>query len=207
MDQIKESPNKNILVPIIVDVKRNIDGYQMIRCSYFSVQSDEPLPNWNLKMGEVNSPILLINLEAIIVGAPNNSNKFNNYEDIIRMYNNIEKYDALFIDINDIWVPIEWFGIIGINQGMVFRIPQDRFSLCWKLRNDKISIEEMFEDENILDERIKSKLIERPPVRFSEGETFVFKKWTEVQIDQSRENYKNSKGQEKTLKKINNEPT
>ncbi len=200
MSEIHNTANEPALVPIIVDVERNIDGYRMIRCSYFAVQSDEPLPNWRLRVGEFDSPILLLNLEAILLGAPSNPDGFGNVEEINAMYDYIEKHDELFVDINDIWVPIEWFGNIEIKQGLLFRIPADQFSICWKLRNDKISVEEMFLDEDVQDEDVKSKLIQQPHIEFSESETSVFEQWTNMQIEQSRAQYNERK--EMALKKI-----
>ena len=200
MKKVDKISNEFMQIPIIVDVEREIDDYRMIRCAYFTIQSDEPLPNWSLGIGNFSSPILLLNLEAILTGSPNNPDKFENVEDIESMYDFIERHDELFVDINDIWVPIEWFGKVDVKQGMVFRIPEDRFSICWRLRNDRISIEEMFSDENVKEENIKLKLLQEPHVHFSDNETHVFNQWTKLQIEKSKERY--NKNKDRTLKKI-----
>lgn len=200
MKDLKKRSNRNNNIPIISDVVRNIDGYKMVRCSYFTIQSDEPLFNCSLKIGNLNYPILLLNLEAIILGSPNNPFEFKNMVDINEMYEFIEEGDLLFVDINDIWIPIEWFGEIEIKQGMVFRIPGERFSICWRLRHDKISIEEMFSKENIKDKDVKINFLHEPPVRFSEKETQAFNQWTNLQIEQSRKRYEENRNN--TLKKI-----
>lgn len=167
-------------IPIVTDVIRNIDGLEMVRCSYFSIQSDTPLPDWNITIDETTSPILLLNLEAIIVGPLQENDEFRDAGDIESMYEIAEQVEGLFVDINDIWVPLTWFGNADILQGTVFRISQSRFTICWKLRNDSIAFED-FKSE--LENTFK------PEMQFSETETLAFREWTKRQINNSRELY------------------
>ncbi|MEN8185519.1 MAG: hypothetical protein ABFR05_00160 [Bacteroidota bacterium] len=201
MQELNMISNRDNMIPIIVDVERNIDGHQMVRCSYFSVQSDEPLLNWKINIRSSNSPIVLLNLEAILVGSPSNPNDFKTIEDINEMYDFIEdSNEGLFVDINDIWIPVEMFGKTDIEQGMVFRIPDEQFILLWKFRNDRISIEELFSDEERFVHKMMPDLKQKPPVYFSEEETMAFQKWTYKQIEQSRMRYNENK--KHVLKKI-----
>lgn len=201
MLEVNKISEKTITIPIIVDVERNIDEYQMIRCSYYTIQADEPITNLQLNIGDIDSPIFLLNLEAILIGAPNKTNRFETVQDIAAMYAYVEQYDELFVDINDLWVPVEWFGQVNVKQGMIFRIPADRFIRCWKLRNDRISTEEMFRDEDVKKDAIRSKFLKKPIVEYSE-ETDVFIQWIQDQINQSRDRYNKNKEQKKILKKI-----
>jgi len=178
-------------IPIVTDVIRNIDGLEMVRCSYFSFQSDTPLPDWSLTLSRSTYPILLLNIEAILIGPIRDGDRFRNLEDIESMYDYADENEGLFVDINDIWVPLTWFRRSKIEQGMVYRIPQDRFIHCWQLRNDNISIEEFISiNENIVEF----------DTRFSEEETLVFKDWVEKQISRSKEIYRENR--ESYLKKI-----
>lgn len=199
MNDIYKNSASSDLIPILVDVERNIDEHQMIRCSYFSVQSDEPLPDWNLRIGKFNSPILLLNIEAILLGAPNETRVFKDHSDITAMYDYIESQDELFVDINDIWIPVEWFGGIKTKQGMVFRISQDLFTHAWKFRNDKIVADELMESANVKTAMEQSKSTQSPMVIFSEEETYVFTDWTKSQIEESRSRY--DERQRKSLEK------
>lgn len=201
MLEVKQISEKIISIPIIVDVERNIDEYQMIRCSYYTIQADEPITDLQLNIGDFDSPIFLLNLEAILIGAPNKTNRFETVQDIEAMYKYVEQYDELFVDINDLWVPIEWFGKVKIKQGMVFRIPAERFILCWKLRNDRISTDEMFLDEDVRKKAIVSRFLQKPVVEYSD-ESVVFGNWIQDQINQSRDGYNKNKELKKILKKI-----
>ena len=187
-------------VPVIIDVERNIDGYPMIRCSYMSVQADEPVPQLHLEANDATFPILLLNMEAIILGTPGGSDVFDNVDDIERMYDYVEAEEKLFLDINDIWIPKAWFGKNRIRQGLLYRMPVDRFVNCWKLRNDKISSEEMFKEEDILDDAVVYKYADTPVMEYSEQESNAFNNWTKKQIERSREIYQANR--DRTLQKI-----
>lgn len=192
-ENVSENP---VLIPITVDVERNIDGYPMVRCSYFSIQSEDPLSNLTLNTDLFRAPILSLNLEAILIGSPNEGINFSSVQDINDMYDYIEDQENLFVDINDIWVPVEWFGEVEIKQGMIFRIPDHLFSLCWKLRNDRISTEELYAQTAGLPKREDKELISPQAVvqlRYSEEETGAFADWTRTQIEESRAIYQNNK--------------
>ncbi|WP_282042712.1 hypothetical protein [Winogradskyella flava] len=177
---------KKLSIPIATDVDRNIDGVEMIRCSYYSVQSDSPIPNWSISTVDNNASILLLNIEAILLGPTNKGDEFDSVEDIDSMYIFAEQNQGLFVDINDIWVPFHWFGVEKVEQGLVYRISQEKFSLCWKLRHDYISFDE-FNTEIAYQEDIK--------LRFSQKETNAFNDWTKAQIFRSREIYQESRGE------------
>ena len=188
------------LIPIVVDVKRNIDNHIMVRCSYYSIQSDKPMPNWTIQAGGTNEAMLLLNLESILIGNPNKASyHFGEVSDVEMMYDFVEKENDLFVDINEIWVPIEWFGGVPIKQGYLFRIHQVHFSWCWQLRNDIISSDEFY-SKSLDDENLKSLMDREPIVKYSEKESEVFKQWTEKQINRSREIYQANK--ENYLEKI-----
>ena len=200
MEQNQEPSDKATLIPIITDAVRNIDGYKMVRCSYFTIQSDDPLSNLSLNNSGFESPAILLNLEAILIGAPNEQKMFNGIKDITALYDYVESNDNLYIDLNDIWVPLNMFGTGDITQGMLFRIPDYYFSLCWKLRNDRISAEELYGHigRDYLDQTTASP--PHPLLQHSRKETNAFKRWTKKQIEESRKIYKANKSD--TLKKI-----
>ena len=179
---------ESTFIPIIIDVERNIDGISMIRCSYFSIQSDNPMSNWTISTGGIDSPVLLLSIEAILLGSRQSPDYFRSHSDVDSIYDFIEDHEGLFIDINDIWVPSSWFGTKELKQGLLFRISQDKFSLCWKFRNDIISTEEFMALDDEID-KSKSSFI-----RFSENENDAFRSWTDNQIKQSQEIYQGNRG-------------
>ncbi len=180
----------NVKIPIIYDTIRNIDNHKMLRCNYFSVQTDEPLPNWHLGINNESYPILLLNLEAIIIGAPKSPELFRNPLDIDDMYNSIEENTDLFVDINDIWIPQDWFKLGNFIPGSVFRISQKLFTSCWKYRNDQIDVNEFISSFNEKEDGI---------ISFSEDESAVYNEWTKLQIQQSQEIYRQNQNKLKKL--------
>lgn len=56
---------QNITVPLIVDAVRNFDGLEMVRCMYFSIETDLPFPDWHLSLGKFQIPVILVGLSAI----------------------------------------------------------------------------------------------------------------------------------------------
>ena len=182
-------------IPIITDAIRNIDGSNMVRCTYFSIQSDHPAPGWTLTpvTTEASPSMILLNFEAILVGPPQYSDIFRDDKDIAAMYDFIEKHEELFVDINDIWVPHEWFDHEKIDQGLVYRITLETFQWCWKLRNDVIASESF---RNLAEQQKDPE----PPLRYSEIETRAFKSWTENQMSHSQQIYHDNR--ERYLQKI-----
>ena len=175
----------NSTVPIISDVIRIIDGYEFVRCSYLSLQSDSPIPNWNIILNGITSQILLVNLQAIVIGSPRNGSHFNNLSDIEQLYSFAENQEELFVDLNEIWVPFSWLKLKKIHQGLLLRIPAEYFSICWKFTNGTISTQILFEESENLKKELDSDTI----VAFSEEETRAFSIWTEKQIQESIEIY------------------
>lgn len=192
-------------IPVIADTIRNIDDFDMVRCLYYSVQSDDPLPNWSLTMQGSHFPILLLNLEAIIMGPPNDALVFNRASDVNEMYNFIEEQTQLFVDINELWIPIKWINN-NIKQGMVFRIPPTLFTLCWQFCNNRISVSDLFDNVKAIEPNDQSFSVSGGMVAYSDHETRVFNEWTNMQIEQSQKNYHNNKHL-KLKKKNNDEPT
>ncbi|TAJ13759.1 hypothetical protein DMA11_07850 [Marinilabiliaceae bacterium JC017] len=185
------------LVPVITDVVREIDGIIMMRCSYFSINSYDSLFGWNLQIRQLRLPILLLNLEAIIIGGPH-GNGFNNPNDISAMYDSIEEEGNLFVDINDIWIPLTWFSEEEmpeeiIPQGRVYRIPSNLFNLCWQFRNDRIDVNELPE------------LTPEEQLRHSDEETQFFAEWTNTQVEESRTAYQQNREDGLTLNIRNDE--
>lgn len=179
----------NSTVPIITDVVRNIDGYEIVRCSYLSLHSDGPNPNWSLNIDGLQSQILLVNLEAIVIGSLKDGSHFHSLSDIEQLYAFAENNEGLFVDINEIWVPFDWLGKKTIEQGLLFRIPVEYFSMCWKYTNGSISSQELFEEELTLRKESNIDSI----VSFSEQETEAFNTWTKKQIDESIEIYQSNR--------------
>ncbi|NND34132.1 MAG: hypothetical protein HKN76_16210 [Saprospiraceae bacterium] len=187
-----QSSRKLSSIPLVVDVIRMIDGYEMVRCAYYSIESETPLLDTEIEIEGKNNPFLFIQMEAIFLGSPDRLDHFNSTSDIDAMYEFAERHDGIFVDINDVWVPLTWFDQTEIKSGMVFRIPIDKFISCWKFRHNHIAVE-VFLAEEIKEIRTKQKALARPYLVHSKGETSTFEEWTQQQISQSREIYQNNR--------------
>lgn len=168
-------------VPLVVDAVRNIEDHEMVRCAYYAIASDAPVLDANVRVDGTNRPFLFMQLEAIFLNPPSTKDQFDSVDAVDAMYEYAAQYEGLFVDINDIWVPLAWFGYEDIRPGRLFRITIDDFINCWKFRNDQITVavflEESFSKRDI------------PRLYYSEEETAAFKAWTERQIALSREIY------------------
>lgn len=193
MEETKEKDSETVKIPIIYDAIREIDGIPMLRCTYYTVQTDEPLSNWSLDLENKTYPILLLNLEAIIIGAPQSLKMFRNPFDIDGMYELIEDNTDLFVDINDIWVPHSWFKYREYNPGSVFRLRRDLFTYCWRYRNDQISMHEFIENKSIINLKILAEEKQQSMLDYSEEESIAFQNWSSTQIQKSQEKYRENK--------------
>ncbi len=168
-------------VPLVVDAIRSIEDHEMVRCAYYAIASDAPVLEANVQVDGTNRPFLFMQLEAIFLNPPDTQDQFDSIEAVDAMYEYAARYDGLFVDINDIWVPLTWFGYEDIRPSRLFRIAIDDFIHCWKFRNDQITI------DVFLAESYSKR--DGPSLYYSEEETAAFKAWTERQIALSREIY------------------
>ena len=182
---MNQETHRSNTILLVVDAVRMIDGHQMARCAYYSIASDVPMLDTNIQIEGTNRPFLFIQLEAIFLSAPNAKGYFNSIDEVDSMYTYAEQYDGVFVDINDIWVPYQWFGVEEIVAGMIFRIATDRFINCWKFRNDQITVETFLKDSVVE----KKEAI----LSYSSEETNAFKNWTDQQIELSREIYRENR--------------
>ena len=76
MEQYQQITEEATLIAHITDAIRKLDGYEMLRGSCFSIQSDDPLSNLRLYNSGFDSPALLQSREAMLIHGSNQSQAF-----------------------------------------------------------------------------------------------------------------------------------
>jgi hypothetical protein len=92
-------------VPVLIDDSKNYPNFEMTRCTYFTIECDEPSPGWVLGLREKKIAFHLISLSGIIFAPSLEKMTFDSQEEIEKTFTTIEDHPSLFIDINDVWLP------------------------------------------------------------------------------------------------------
>lgn len=180
----------NIQIPIVIDDIKNYKTFNWIRATYFSIECDTPSPGWQLGIGNATIPFLMIGLSGIIYQPHDGSDKFDSPQKIENLFNAIEDFGRVFIDINDIYLPNSYIRVDGPMRGAVFRIPFNAFDSALKYKNGFLG-KDQFEKQ--------CKNFQSPS--FEGKETDSIKKWGRVQIKEARAIYHHNPNQMR-LKRI-----
>ena len=167
-------------IPVIVDAIKTHESFPMVRCNYLSVECDFPNPRWTIGIGGEDLPFMMLGLVGIIT-RPIGAETFYNINLIENLYNKIEDEAGLFIEVDDIWLPMLLLHSAKIEPelGDVYRIDSDVFTEAFAFREGRI-------DQETFLSQIKQ--IERPLVLSAE-ETVVFKQWRGLQIQKAKAQY------------------
>lgn len=176
-----------VTIPLLLDDQKSMSGFEMTRFTYFTVESDPGLEDgsadnrepWMLRVNEVNMPFLLNVLSGIILASPSIGGEFNTHQQIEDTFELIESNPALYIDVDDIWLP-NFLCHKHASRGSVYRISTSLFTQAMRYRSSIIT-QEYFG-------RICKEY--HGQINFSPEETLAFNKWQQKQIDEAIENYK-----------------
>lgn len=168
-------------VPVIIDDIKIYLNFQMTRCTYFTVESDSPSPNWFLGLNNQQLPFYLLGLSGIIFKPFGDSDIFESIELINEVFNLVESDTSLYIDTNDIWLPNFLFN--EHKRGQIYRIEKDLFLKALLFRETKIDEEEFL---MYCKEFVKK-------IYYSSKETEVYHEWISQQINEARGIYPKNK--------------
>jgi hypothetical protein len=143
--------------------------FPMVRCTYLSIECDDPLAGWNIVMNGASNPFLLLGLSGIIY-APFGAPSFESVQLLSDLFDQFEDKAGLLINFDDLWLPPFLFSR-EIHVGDVYRLGYDLFLWAYSFRNGRQSLERFLGTA----ERM------RELVFFSEIETKVFVEWSEQQ--------------------------
>ena len=109
----KSLPKKPLTIPVIIDDVKDQPGFQMSRCTYFSLASNVPSTDITLDT-RINSPSLMVGFVSVICRPSNRSLLFDSPRKISGLFERVEKNQGLYVDINDLWLPNFLFGGLGV---------------------------------------------------------------------------------------------
>jgi hypothetical protein len=190
-----------LTVPVVIDaadVPTNIT-----RAIYFSFEAVEPADGWSLNIGNLRVPFFMLGISGVIQGAvlpesgvPAGILPFLSPEFIESTFFVIERTGALAVVTARLWFPTAFLRMAkqDVARQDVFRIRRDVFATAHRITREVMqgdNIERYFAPYG--DEYLKSQDIHSPesfPVVFSREETVAFQQWTNRQIEQAAEHYR-----------------
>lgn len=181
-------------IPVILDDIKNYEDFDMSRCTYFTIESDVPLPNWVLELGNLRIPFYLLGISGIILQPIGNDNIFKSSDLIDKLFDTIESVPGLYIDTNDIWLPNFLFANLPHKRGSVYRIKEKLFLETYRYRYDKISEKRFY----MLCEELSAS------IDYSHIETNAFKEWEKGKIEEAIRLYPKNRESELKWSQMNN---
>ena len=177
-----------VTVPVLVDDVKRYSGFEMTRCTYFSVACDSPTPTSFDGLGGTQIQVLMLGGSRIVYKPLGRKRLFREAEQITELFRSIEPQDedereeGLFVDVDDVWLPNCAFDRApkgALARGAVFRVTPEIFRLATEYRAGRIS-SELF--EAAIADKVKD-------VRYSKSETAAFRKWSSDIIDSAKRQY------------------
>ena len=181
---INQLNTNSATIPIVVDSVKNLNAYEMTRCTYFSIESIESSPGWILHSDDIDINFFMTGLSGVITSPQDDGLLFDTQDKLDHLFNAIDEHNNLYVDVNDVWLPNELFKEkkhTDPERGDVFRIGHELFKLAYTLK------EEANTDEYFL-HRINQLEIPKTLI-FSEQETSELSKWNLNQIKINKVHY------------------
>lgn len=163
----------SLTIPIVVDDIKQLDKLPLTRCTYFSVEQQQPpehLVYWHQE--EIDLPVVLLGFSGVIVGPTEDETHFNSPNDFDKLHEIVERHPEYFVDINEIWFPNSLFASDGHARGSVFRVSGQLFQLAYNFQQELLT----------LDAFLDSSLRFVDDLEYSGLETEALASWNERQI-------------------------
>jgi hypothetical protein len=180
MAEISNDYEGEVTIPVFVDSVNKSPDFQMARMTYFSVENDDPSPNWTLNFEGLRLPFFMVNLSGVIWRPDSDEPLFQSAERIEELFDRLDAFDdkGLYVDINDIWLPNSMLKE-PFRRSDAYRISAGLFALALKYRNARIDLDEFKKGCEPLTDA----------VTFSEIESRAFKEWENRQITEVRDSF------------------
>ena len=125
-------------IPIMIDSIKKYKDFSMSRCTYFTVESDTPSPNWIINLEHLRIPFYLLGISGIIWKPLGDQLTFKSPDLVDELFEAIERIPELYVDINDIWLPNFLFRPGSPKRGNVYRVAEKLFAEAYRYRQDQI---------------------------------------------------------------------
>jgi hypothetical protein len=166
-------------VPVIVDDVKRYPDFHMTRLTYFSIECDEPAPGWTLELDRARVPFLMMGLSGIVLRPTGARARFDEPDAFRDLFDLVEQHEALYVDVNDVWLPNGCFEGMRVGRGDVFRVGVRLFARALAYRSNRETTE-----------RFEAEAIDlRGEIEPSPAEADAFRAWSRSQIDDARRVY------------------
>lgn len=173
-------------VPVIVDDVKDLRDFKLSRCTYFTIECEQPWPETALGTELLRMPVLTLGMVGI-VHAPLEGDEFTEAEQMEALLAAVEEDERLEVETSDIWLPNEALALAKKGKkptrGDVFRLSHELFLIAHQHRRELLSNEQ-------LTEACAGRGAE---IRYSKRETAAFEKWMEAEIKSAIQFYKDNK--------------
>jgi hypothetical protein len=188
-----KKPNIKDTVPVLIDSVKDLEGFKMARCMYFSIECDTPSTGWQLELESGDLPFLMLGLSGIIT-RPVKGHNFKSVEDIETLFESIEMHENLFIDINDIWLPL----IVlqdNVKRSSVYRIPFELFNIAYDYTSGRTSMDEYMKQARGHQVSMAKKILGMPEgkkmqqwrIESEDIESKIFTSWQDKAISERKD--------------------
>jgi len=173
-----------VSIPVIVDDVKRAEGgrgFSMSRCAYFSIEFEGPSDDWDLFAGDLELPVVMLDLSAVISRPVPPGKLFDEPGKFEELYESVESQGQFFVDRNSLWFPNSLLREPA--RGHVYRIEIKLFTAALGYDSGSLSREDFL---LLCRENPKG-------AWHSEAETAAFHKWTGHQVEMSKLNYMDKK--------------
>lgn len=182
-------------IPIIIDVVQRLDGFDMTRGLFFTIEATAAVDDWVASLRARQVPFLLLGISPVLLRPELETARFTAADQIEQLFNAVEAHEGLLVETAHIWLPIELFEVdsdwdlvpdtkgSSARRGAVWRVSLELFQAALQFQRELLSSAGFSEQCRALrDSGV-------PPLVHSPEETEAFHSWSAAQIEAARKNY------------------
>jgi hypothetical protein len=123
-------------VPVFVDAVIASEDFPIVRCSYLTLEIEEPAPNVQVSLAVFATPMspLLLALWAV-VRQPVHATHFTRPGHFAELFDRVESTPGWSIETNDLWLPSDLFRARVPAPGEVYRLGTRLFAIAVRFRH------------------------------------------------------------------------
>jgi len=126
-------------VPVSIDSVWGSQAIAFSRCTYLTVECDEPGSLWTLGTSGSRVPFVMLGLAGIVIGGVSDSGPFTSFQDIDALYNMVESRPGLDVGSGEIWLPRSCFDDSHRpRRGDIFRVRSTLFRDAYALQDGQM---------------------------------------------------------------------
>ena len=171
-----------ITVPVQIDDVKNLRGFEMTRCTYYSIACDVPTPAALDGVRGKRVPFLAMGLSGVIYKPLGRARLFKTARQIREIFAAIEGSDGLYVDVDDLWIPNAAFEGTPEEhrvRGAIFRVSPEVFRMTADYRVGRIASKDLHDRSTR----------RRAEIGYSPEETAAFRAWSQDVVSAAKHYY------------------